>query len=94
MIMDIENYINTHTYTDYMSTKTITITNEAYEKLALIKGKNESFTDVINRIASKHSVFDLIGLLTKEEADDMKKHVEELNKRVRKDIEERFKKLK
>ena len=40
----------------------------------------------------KYSLFDLVGLLTKEEAEDMKKHIKELNERMRKGIEERLKK--
>lgn len=92
--MEIERGISTCTYTYCMATKTITITNEAYEKLAMLKEPRESFSEVINRIASKHSVFELIGLLTEEEAKDMKKHVEELNELTRKGMEEGFKRLK
>jgi predicted CopG family antitoxin len=36
-----------------MAHKTITISEEAYNALAIIKDPNESFTDVILRLASK-----------------------------------------
>ncbi|MBI5392840.1 antitoxin VapB family protein [Candidatus Woesearchaeota archaeon] len=70
-----------------MATKTITITHGAYEKLAAYKESTESFSDVINRIMSKHSLLDLIGVLTNEEANELKKNVADLRKRMRKRVE-------
>ncbi len=91
--MEIEKDINTHTYTYYMSTKTITITTEAYEKLAVLKGSKESFSDVINKITGKNSLFDLIGILSKEEADELESNVTALRKKMRKDIDRRVSQL-
>lgn len=36
-----------------MGYKTISLSDEAYEKLASLKGKGESFTDVVLRLCSK-----------------------------------------
>lgn len=38
-----------HVYT-YMGTKTISITEEAYERLKAYKRDDESFSDVVNRL--------------------------------------------
>ena len=65
-----------------MATKSITITSEAYEKLASFKEKNESFTDVINKLTKKNSIFDLIGVLSNKEAEEMKKNIAEGRKRI------------
>lgn len=76
-----------------MGTKSLTITNEAYEKLALLKEHNESFSDVINRITGKSSILKLVGLLSNEEAKEMKKHIENTRKRAEEEMEEKIKRL-
>lgn len=60
-----------------MATKTISITEEAYERLKVKKEKNESFTDVINRVTGKRSLLELAGILSEEEADRLEKHIKE-----------------
>ncbi len=47
-----------------MSVKTITITEEAYRKLAREKRPGESFTDVINRVLGGTSALDLVGIFS------------------------------
>lgn len=91
--MKIENYISTHTYTYFMATKTITITTEAYEKLASMKVAKESFSDVINRITGKSSILKLAGVLSNQEAKEMKKHIAEIRKISEEEMEEKLKKL-
>lgn len=66
-----------------MATKCITITVEAYERLAAQKKEKESFSDVITRtISKKGSLLDFVGLLTPKEAEEMKKHIAEGRKRT------------
>ena len=74
-----------------MATKTISITEEAYQRLKMKKEQNESFTDVINRITGRRSLLELAGILSNKEADKMeqviKKSREASIKRMNKIIE-------
>ena len=63
-----------------MATKTISITEEAYERLRMKKEKNESFTDVINRIAGKGNIMELAGILSKEEGEKLGYYIRERRK--------------
>ena len=60
-----------------MATKTISITEEAYERLKMRKENNESFTDVINKITGRRSLLELAGILSNEDADNLEKHIKE-----------------
>ena len=71
-----------------MSTKTITITDEAYNRLKSTKSEGESFTKAIIRITRKDTLSELAGILTKGEADEIRKHI----KASREATEERIKK--
>lgn len=70
-----------------MATKTITITTEAYERLAALKGEKDSFSDTINKLTKKTSLFDLVGILSKEGADELKSNIKRLRKRMRSGME-------
>lgn len=54
-----------------MGTKTLSITDAAYERLAAEKRAGESFTDVILRLTKKRSLFDLHKVVTKKEAESV-----------------------
>lgn len=60
-----------------MATKTITITEEAYELLASRKDVKESFSEAIKKHFKKESLLSLIGVLSSEEANDLRKHIAE-----------------
>ena len=75
-----------------MATKTIIITTEAYERLIAYRESNESFSDVINKLTKKHTLRDLIGVLSKQEADELRTHIEEIRNQMRKRVEETAKK--
>ncbi len=72
-----------------MATKTISITEEAYERLASKKASSESFSDVIIKITGKGSLMDIAGILTKEESTSLRKHVTERRRAMRESIDKK-----
>lgn len=56
-----------------MATKTISIKEEAYNRLKTIKEKKESFSDVILRITSlkKPKISDFYGIFSKKEGNEL-----------------------
>lgn len=66
-----------------MATKTLTITEDAYERLASLKTEDESFSEVINRVTGKVSLLSIAGILTEDEADALEKRIKEIRKRSR-----------
>jgi predicted CopG family antitoxin len=63
-----------------MGTKNISISEEAYERLAALKRPNESFTEVVNRLTRKRSILELAGTITEVEGKEIRGEVEELRK--------------
>lgn len=63
-----------------MGTKNISISEEAYERLAALKKPNESFTEVVNRLTKKRSILDLAGALNVEEGDEIRREIASLRK--------------
>lgn len=70
-----------------MATKTLTITEDAYERLAMMKEETESFSEVISRITGKVSLLSVAGLLTEKEADELEKKITKLRSRSRPRLE-------
>lgn len=58
-----------------MSTKNISITDDAYARLAALKRPNESFSQVIRRITERRSILELAGILSASEAREFKNSV-------------------
>lgn len=77
-----------------MATKTISITEDAYERLAALKKGNESFSEVIGRITLKLKLSDFHGVLSKESADKLEKNIKELRKEHSKSHEKRVEHIK
>tara|TARA_Y100000310_G_scaffold323727_1_gene384537 strand:- start:298 stop:624 length:327 start_codon:yes stop_codon:yes gene_type:complete len=87
-----------YTYT-YVATKTITITEEAYNKLKAKKLPKESFSQEIVRIVGDSgSIMDLAGAwsdMSDEEAERIEKGIENMRKSSRlKELEKHWKELK
>jgi len=73
--------VHTHTHTvTSMGTKNISISEEAYERLAAMKRPNESFTEVVNRLTRRRSILELAGTLTEKEGDEIRGEIFELRK--------------
>ena len=66
-----------------MATKTLTITEDAYERLAAFKDETESFSDVIAKITHKVSLLSIAGILTEKEADGLERSIKIIRKRSR-----------
>ncbi len=66
--------------------KTLTVTEEAYERLSAKKEPGESFSNVIIKITGKANLMDIAGILSKSEAAELRKHIAN----TRKGIDERI----
>lgn len=76
-----------------MATKNISITEEAYNRLARLRKGNESFTEIIVRVTKKNNWRDFVGVLSEEKADLIEKSINEGRRIHRKLHEERHKRL-
>ena len=76
-----------------MSTKTISITKSAYDKLKILKKERESFSDVINRVTKKRDLADFHGIWSESTASKIEKAIldsREQNRKLSKARQERL----
>jgi predicted CopG family antitoxin len=66
-----------------MATKTISVTDEAYEILKSWKTGKDSFSDVIIRLGNKGKLTSYAGILNEKEVKYMKDSIDETRKRSR-----------
>lgn len=74
-----------------MTTKSVTIKQSAYEALKSRKREGESFSDVIERIANRRPLTDLLDIISKEDGEKLAEEIEKGREELNKDIEERSK---
>lgn len=67
--------------------KSIRLSEEAYERLAAHKDDDETFSDVVLRLAGERSLLDLAGILDDEEADAVRDAVAKRRERRTADLE-------
>lgn len=68
--------------------KSIRLSEDAYERLAAHKRADETFSDVVLRLAGERSLLELAGILDDDEADAMREAVEERRDRRSKALED------
>jgi predicted CopG family antitoxin len=57
--------------------KSIRLSEEAYERLAAHKREDETFSEVVLRLAGERSLLELAGVLSDEEADALREAIDE-----------------
>jgi predicted CopG family antitoxin len=67
--------------------KSIRLSEEAYERLAAHKRDDETFSDVVLRLAGERSLLDIAGVLDDDEAAALREAVEERRERRRGELE-------
>jgi predicted CopG family antitoxin len=67
--------------------KSIRLSEEAYQRLAAHKREDETFSDVVLRLAGERSLLEIAGILSDDEADAMRAAVEERRARRGEDLE-------
>lgn len=70
-----------------MATRTVSLSEEAYSRLAALKRESESFSDVVNRITGKFALRSLAGILAKKDADAIDSGRKDVNRRMRQKID-------
>jgi predicted CopG family antitoxin len=68
--------------------KSIRLSEEAYERLAAHKREGETFSDVVLRLAGERSLLELADVLDDEEADAVRDAVEERRDRRAEDLDD------
>ena len=68
--------------------KSIRLSEEAYERLDAHKREEETFSEVILRLAGERSLLELAGILSDEEADALRDAVDERRDRRAEELEE------
>ncbi|MEK6893083.1 MAG: antitoxin VapB family protein [Nanoarchaeota archaeon] len=63
-----------------MATKNISITEEAYKRLANLRMSNESFSEIIIKITKKNNWRDYFGVLSEKSANSLEKAILERRK--------------
>jgi len=70
-----------------MPTEAIHLTKGAYARLHAPKREGESFSDVINRLAGKFTLLDLVGVLNERSGRRLRRAKRDFGKQLRRGLE-------
>ena len=70
-----------------MSTKSVTVKESAYEILRSRKRENESFSDVIERIAKRRPITDLTEVISDEDGEAIAEEIEKARDELDEEVE-------
>ncbi len=76
-----------------MTTKTITVTEDAYTTLYHLKQEHESFSDVLLRIGKKKSLTEFIGALSPKSAQQLETTIKQIRQQHTKTHQQRLKRI-
>jgi len=68
--------------------KSIRLSEEAYERLAARKEDDETFSEVVLRLAGERSLLDIAGILDDDEAEALRDAVDERRERRGRELED------
>ena len=74
----------------YMTSKTISVSEDAYDLLKMMKLKGESFTETIRRLAKRRRLTDCAGLwadVPEDEMNSMQGSIDELRRNAEESLE-------
>ncbi len=76
-----------------MATKNISITEEAYARLAVLRRGRESFSEIIKRITHARNIMQFAGILSKSSADALEQTISRQRALYNTNLKERFTKM-
>ncbi|SDK20864.1 antitoxin VapB family protein [Natronorubrum texcoconense] len=67
--------------------RNVRLTEDAYQRLKSRKQAGESFSDTVERIAGERSLLDLAGIISDDEAEEMREAIREQEDRSRDELD-------
>jgi len=71
-----------------MSTKSVRLDEDVYERIKSEKRSDETFSEAIGRLIGGSSLLDLAGILSDEEADEFRRAIDESDAAGKREINE------
>ncbi len=74
-------------------TKTVGLTDDAYERLKAVKREGETFSDVVRRLTGAHLLKELAGTMDDETAEEYMRAIREGRERAERERKERYERI-